>query len=278
MFVTSPEGTLGPDHRAPPVLKRAYLAAALLVLAAPGLAAPALAVVSEDDPLEPVNRAVFEFNRVVDGLVIEPAARVYRMVFPRIVRDGIRNAVANLATPVVLANDLLQGEFERAELTLGRFMLNTTLGLGGIIDIGAHVGMPERHYEDFGQTLAVWGVGSGPYLVLPILGPSNPRDALGYGVDFLFDPFALLAPTEATLGRGAASGVSLREENLETLAELERTSLDYYASVRTLYRQMRAAAIRQGAPAPLEDIYDERIFEDDLEDPAALENEGDDGP
>jgi phospholipid-binding lipoprotein MlaA len=221
---------------------------------------------------------VFEFNRVVDGLVIEPAARMYRMFFPQIVRQGIDNVIANLAAPAVFANDLLQGEFERAEMTLGRFMLNTTLGLGGIIDIGAHVGMPERHYEDFGQTLAVWGVGSGPYLVLPILGPSNPRDALGMGVDFLFDAFAFMAPTEAPLGRSATAGVSLREANIETLAELERTSLDFYASMRTLYRQMRAAEIRQRAPAPLDDIYNEDIFDDVFEDPAALENQGEEIP
>lgn len=260
------------------MLMRARLLTVLLVLVGPVAAPPASAQESENDPLEPVNRAVFQFNQVVDGLVIEPAARIYRMVFPQIVRDSVGNVVANLSAPVVLANDLLQGDLERAELTLGRFMLNTTLGLGGIIDIGDKVGMPERHWEDFGQTLAVWGVGSGPYLVLPILGPSNPRDAVGRGVDFLFDPYALLAPTEATLGRSAASGLEFREANIETLEELERSSLDLYASVRTLYRQMRAAAIRQGEPAPLEDIYDESIFEEEFEDPAALESDGEDIP
>ena len=104
---------------------------------------------------------MFEFNRVLDGLLLEPAAIMYRAATPRFVRDGVDNFLDNLRTPVVLANDLLQGEFGRAELTLGRFMLNTILGFGGLIDVGGWAGMPERHDEDFGQTLAIYGVGRG---------------------------------------------------------------------------------------------------------------------
>ena len=138
---------------------------------------------------EPLNRGVFQFNTVLDGLLLEPVARLYRMATPEFVRDGVSNFLANLTTPVVLANDLLQGEFKRAELTLGRFMLNTILGLGGgLIDVGGQLGMPQRHFEDFGQTLAVYGTGPGPYLVLPLLGPSTGRDATGRVVDLAFDP------------------------------------------------------------------------------------------
>jgi ABC-type transporter lipoprotein component MlaA len=179
---------------------RGALAGPLLVLAWALVAVPALAQ-DENDPLEPVNRAVFQFNRVLDGLILEPAALMYRMATPAFVRDGVQNFLANLRTPVVLANDLLQGEFGRAEKTLGRFMLNTILGVGGLIDVGGRVGMPERHYEDFGQTLAVYGVGEGPYLMLPVLGPSNPRDAVGRVVDLLFDPLFFLAPADVSYGR-----------------------------------------------------------------------------
>ncbi len=132
------------------------------LLAAVLLAAPALAQDDADDPLEPLNRGIFQFNRVLDGLLLEPAARMYRMATPQFFRTGVSNFLANLTTPVVLANDLLQGDFQRAELTLGRFMMNTILGLGGLIDVGGKLGMPPRHSEDFGQTLAVYGVGPGP--------------------------------------------------------------------------------------------------------------------
>jgi len=246
--------------------------AALLVwglLAGP--AAPlARAQVDEDDPLEPVNRAVFEFNLVLDGLLLEPAAIMYRAAAPSFVRTGVENFLANLRTPVVLANDLLQGEFGRAEKTLGRFMLNTILGFGGVIDVGGWAGMPERHDEDFGQTLAVYGIGAGPYLMVPLLGPSNPRDLTGRVVDLLFDPLFFLAPTDVSYGRFGGEVVSFRERNIETIDELERSSLDLYAATRTLVRQLRANEIRNGAPAPIEDLYDEDLYE--------LDEGGDEGP
>jgi len=220
----------------------------------------------DHDPLEPMNRAIFAFNNTLDGLILEPAARMYRFVFPQPARDGIANFLDNLRTPVVLANDLMQGEFERAEMTLGRFMLNTVLGVGGFVDVGAMVGMPDRHTEDFGQTMAVYGVGSGPYLVLPLLGPSNPRDAVGLVADFLVDPVTYLAPLEVRLGRTGADTLGFREENIETIEELRRTSIDFYAATRTLVQQLRANEIRNGAPAPLDDIYDEDIYNEDFYD------------
>jgi phospholipid-binding lipoprotein MlaA len=246
-----------------------------LMLACVLAAAPGLAQDRENDPLEPVNRAVFEFNRVLDGLILEPAARMYRTVAPQFVRDGVDNFLVNLRTPIVLANDLLQGEFARAEKTLGRFMLNTILGFGGLIDVGGRVGMPDRHSEDFGQTLAVYGVGEGPYLVLPLLGPSNPRDAVGRVVDLAFDPVFFLAPTDVGYGRFGAEALTFREQNIETVDELERSSIDFYAATRSLVRQLRANEIRNGAPAPIEDIYDEDIYQLDEGGDEALEDPDD---
>ncbi len=240
------------------------LALAALFLSGGSLAGAAMAQDNENDPLEPVNRAVFQFNYVLDGLILEPAARIYRMVTPQLFRDGVTNFLANLRTPVVLANDLLQGQFQRGEQTLGRFMLNTIIGVGGLIDIGGHVGMPERHSEDFGQTLAVYGVGPGPYLVLPVLGPSNPRDAIGWVVDFGFDPLFYFAPADLALARFGTDALSFRERNLDQIDELKRTSIDLYAATRTLVRQLRANEIRNGAPAPIEDIYKEDIYNEDV--------------
>jgi phospholipid-binding lipoprotein MlaA len=253
--------------------KRASISFVLLLLQACA-SAPAGAPY-DNDPLEPMNRAIFGFNNTLDGLILEPAARMYRFVFPQLARDGIANFLDNLKTPVVLANDLMQGEFQRAEMTLGRFMLNTVLGVGGIIDVGGMVGMPERHSEDFGQTLAVYGVGDGPYLVLPLLGPSNPRDAVGRVVDLAFDPVFFLAPTDVGYGRFGAEALTFREQNIESIDELERSSIDLYAATRSLVRQLRANEIRNGAPAPIEDIYDEDLYQLDEGGDEALEDPDD---
>jgi phospholipid-binding lipoprotein MlaA len=240
------------------------------------LVTPALAQEEPHDPLEPLNRGIFQFNRVLDGLLLEPAAIMYRAATPQFFRTGVRNFLANLTAPVVLANDLLQGEFARAELTLGRFMMNTILGLGGVIDVGGKLGMPDRHYEDFGQTLAVYGVGSGPYLMLPLLGPSSGRDAVGRVVDLAFDPLSVLevaelglVSTEVAVARTGADMLSFREANIEQIDELERSSIDLYAAVRTLYGQYRANEIRNGAVAEIDDIYDEDLYDD----PEALEED-----
>jgi phospholipid-binding lipoprotein MlaA len=265
---------------------RAIVAALLLLEVALG-AGPAYGQEDEDDPLEPVNRAIFEFNRVFDGLLLKPAAIMYRAATPQLMRDGVDNFLKNLRAPVVFFNDLFQGEFERAEKTLGRFMLNTIMGLGGIIDIGGHVGMPPRHGEDFGQTLAIWGVGEGPYLMLPLLGPSTLRDGVGKVVDVGLDPLTVIGaagvgiyvnPTGFGVARTGAEALDFRERNLETIDELERSSLDLYATVRTTYLQLRANEIRNGEAAPLEDIYDEDIydeslFEEDIDDPDASQDE-----
>lgn len=217
------------------------------------------------DPIEPVNRAVFEFNRVVDGLLIKPIAQLYGLIVPSPIRTGVRNFLANLRSPIIFANDLLQGETERAGTTLGRFMINTTIGLGGVLDPATALGR-ERHDEDLGQTLAVWGVGDGPYLVLPILGPSNLRDFAGRLGDRFANPLTYLDDDTYWIAQAAGEGVQARYDTLDLLDDLERNSLDFYAAVRAIYAQRRAAEIRNGELGD-DRSYDE-IFGDDEPAPA----------
>lgn len=248
-----------------------YIIALLALVLTLGATAPLSAQPSAGDPLESFNRGSFQFNLFLDRLLLEPAAKTYRLVTPTFVRNGVSNFLFNLKTPVTVANDLLQGEPRRATESVGRFMFNTILGFGGLVDVGGRLGMPERHSEDFGQTLAVYGVDSGPYIMVPLLGPSNPRDLAGLVVDFAFDPFTFFVPTEGSLARRGASVLSFREQNIESIDELERTSIDFYAATRTLSQQLRDSEIRNGAPPPLDDaygddIYDESIFDEDIDD------------
>lgn len=201
-----------------------------------------------NDPLEDVNRWFFAINEFVDGLIIKPIAQGYRFVVPEFGRNRVRDFMDNLNSPVVFANDLLQGEFERAGVTLTRFSINTTVGLAGLFDPAESWGL-EQHSEDFGQTLGVYGVGEGPYLFLPLLGPNPPRDLVGRAVDTVTDPlFWIGGDTMDYIGYGttALNLLDIRARNIETLEELERTSIDYYAAVRSLYRQSREGAIRNG--------------------------------
>lgn len=201
----------------------------------------------DNDPLEGLNRGIFEFNRVVDGVLIKPAAQIYRGVLPQPAQDSVRSFLRNLRSPVIFVNDVLQGDFDRAGSTLGRFVVNTTVGLAGLFDPASGIGMP-FHDEDFGQTLAVWGVGEGPYLVLPLLGPSNPRDTVGLASEFFLDPVNIYLNNQdleyLTYVRAGVRAIDARARSLDTLDELERTSLDYYAAIRSLYRQQRANEIR----------------------------------
>jgi len=211
-----------------------------------------------NDPMEPVNRDVFEVNRVLDKAVLKPVATVYKAAAPEFVRTRVSNFLANLRSPVIFANDVLQGEFKRAATTFLRFFINTTIGVGGMNDMASALEI-EGHDEDFGQTLAVWGVEEGPFVMLPLFGPSNPRDTVGLVVDFVFDPLRMWASNTDSnyvpLARAGADAVDIRSENLEVLDDLEKSSLDFYAAIRSLYRQRRADAVSNGAgsatvPAP----------------------------
>jgi phospholipid-binding lipoprotein MlaA len=210
-----------------------------------------------NDPFEPFNRLMFNTTLAIDKVVLRPTAIVYRAVFPQPIRDGVRNFLNNLDSPVILTNDLLQGELGRARITFVRAIVNTTVGIGGLFDVADRWGLP-RHREDFGQTLATFGIGEGPYLFIPLFGPANPRDLLGYGTDLFFQPLTYVQWGDESYVPYARYGIDLldlRARNIETLDEIEQTSLDYYASVRSLYRQSRNNEINNGAAA-VEDLPD----------------------
>lgn len=202
-----------------------------------------------NDPAEPTNRTIFAVNQAVDTVVLKPAAGMYRHLVPPPVRESIHNALNNLRSPVILFNDVLQGDLERAGDTVMRFVINSTIGVLGIWDPASSMGF-EYHHEDFGQTLAVWGIGEGPYVMLPIFGPSNPRDAVGLAVDFLVDPLTWWASNTdrgyINYTRAGLQGVSERARNYDTLEDIERSSLDFYAALRSLYRQRRVDDINNG--------------------------------
>jgi phospholipid-binding lipoprotein MlaA len=204
-----------------------------------------------NDPLEPLNRRIFDANQFLDSILLRPAAKVYVFTVPEDARAAIRQVLDNMKEPTLVFNNALQGEFARAGISLGRFAINSTVGFGGIIDVATLSGI-ERQPADFGQTLFVWGLPSGPYLVLPILGPSNPRDALGMAVDSYADPFAILATahgvTELTTARLLANGVDQRTRLLDLLDDLKKNSLDFYAQLRSLAQQHREAELHHGAP------------------------------
>lgn len=213
-----------------------------------GCATPGGEASGGSDPYEAVNRRMFEANLKVDKFLLRPSAERYVQNVPEGVRDSIHNALENLALPTTFANDLLQGKPARAGQTVGRFVLNSTFGAAGLFDVAARVGIA-AHKEDFGQTLAVWGVKDGPYLMLPLLGPSSPRDAAGAAVDFALDPTLYLKIKQHiwwALGREYVTILDARARNLESLDEIERDSLDFYAATRSLYRQMREKEIRNG--------------------------------
>jgi phospholipid-binding lipoprotein MlaA len=231
-----------------------WLAGALLAV---GLLLSGCATVPDDpdaraaydeanDPFEPMNRYFFEVNYALDELILKPWSGWYHIALPDFARTGIRNALNNLKSPVIFFNDLLQGEPNRAGVTLARFVINSTLGLAGLIDVAAEMGL-DYHKEDFGQTLAVWGTGEGPYLVIPFLGPSNPRDATGLAVDTVLDPFFWIGrhyDVEYMLYiRAGLDVVDARSRNLETLDEIRRNAIDYYSTIRSLYRQDRSNLI-----------------------------------
>ncbi len=220
----------------------------------------ALAAYQEaNDPLEPFNRAMFKVDAGLDKVIMRPVIKGYRAVVPADARDKVDNFVDNLRSPITFANDILQGQFSRAGTTLGRFLVNTGMGFFGFFDVGTKLGM-EQHGEDFGQTLGVWGLGDGPYVYIPLLGPSTVRDGFGFAVDsFAIDPLAWY-----NRGNGSKSWIQwttlgvtyidTKDVTMDVLDELRKSSLDYYAALRSSFRQIRASEVRNGAPPPLEDF------------------------
>jgi phospholipid-binding lipoprotein MlaA len=231
-------------------LGRAAALAVLLVLGAcaavPTDPAARTAYDEANDPGEPTNRVIFEGNQWVDRNALQPVARAYQDYVPGGVRDGLRNFSQNLKAPVVLVNDVLQGNVSRAWTTTQRFAVNTTVGGAGLFDVASGWDLP-AHEADFGQTLGVWGAGPGPSVQLPLLGPSNLRDAAGTAFGFLGDPIGYVPGMQVIQMSGSAVGAfDGRARMLPVTDDLEKNSLDYYATLRSMYAQHRAAFIEEG--------------------------------
>jgi phospholipid-binding lipoprotein MlaA len=237
--------------------KRSALAAILLIGLAGTMAGCATPPPADDpealadfkqtnDPLEPTNRVFYAINNGLDTVILRPAAQAYRFVVPGKVREGIHNMLSNLGTPVQLSNDMLEGKPRRAGDTTMRFLINSTVGVLGFFDVATGWGYP-NHDSDFGMTLANWGVPEGPFLFLPVLGPSGPRDAVGFGTDIVLDPFTWVGQGAAVTALGwsrfALSAVDSRERALDAIDQIKKTALDPYATFRSLYRQHRQGQI-----------------------------------
>lgn len=243
--------------------------------------APPIEAPSEDaadavniDPWEPFNRQTFKAYLFVDDNLMAPLAKGYRALTPKRARTALRNFLDNAASANLLANDLLQGEVARAGDTIARFAINSTLGIGGLADPAERLGIQD-HTEDFGQTMAVWGVPQGPFLYLPIFGPTTVRDGLGIGADLLLDPIYWIDTPPADLARYSrfgATAISRREPVLEPLAEIRAESLDFYSSFQSFYLQARKREIANGETS-FEDLPDIGEYEDDLDAEAATQDD-----
>src|SRR6185312_13910706 len=196
------------------------------------------AALAQNDPWEPTNRAVFDFDVKLDHAVATPVAKFYRAAVPELARDGVHNALTNLNAPVVFVNDTLQLDGDKATDTLGRFVINSTVGLAGLIDVATKMGIP-YHDNDFGITLGKGGAAEGSYLVLPFAGPRPPRDLVGTGVDIAFDPLTYMSWNNSTLYmivRTSFGVLDSRAAQIDNVQAIERSSIDFYATTRSLYR------------------------------------------
>ena len=221
---------------------------------------------AESDPWEPMNRSIYTFNDRLDKVTFKPAARAYETVLPRPVRTGIGNFFDNLKAPLHIINNLLQFKFKNSLIETTRFVTNTTVGLGGLLDVGSDIGLDSQP-EDFGQTLAVWGVSDGPYVVLPFFGPKTLRDAFALPLDYAADPLLYYEIDRERYALVGLRTIDLRAD-LFTAEALIEDSFDRYLTLRESYLQNRQFVIFDGEPPEDEDFYDD--FEDfeDFEDSA----------
>jgi phospholipid-binding lipoprotein MlaA len=220
---------------------------ALVTVGAVSITIPAYAQqtqVQENDPLETVNRGIYKFNSFFDELLFKPFAKLYRAILPGWGRKAVGNVLHNIAAPVNVLNNVLQGKGERAVEESWRFVINSTFGIGGILDVASSAGL-KRHPEDFGQTLGYYGVGSGPYLVLPFLGSSNLRDGLGLVADTFTTPTTYIDPQAVSFIHAGVRALHIRETAIEILDDIEADSFDSYATIRSLYAQHRANVIKK---------------------------------
>ena len=232
-------------------MRPAAIGALALWLAGCASGPPNAEALAANDPYEVTNRDTLRLNGKIDKYFVIPTVGAYFFLVPEGGRKAVHNFLQTIDLPTVFVNDVLQGETRRAGQTLARFTINTTLGLGGLFDPATRNFHIPAHGEDFGQTLAVWGVGEGPYLVLPFLGPQPPRDAAGQVVDLLIDPTNQI-PFKQHIwwdaGRYYFKLLDLRGQTYSTIQGVQRSSVDYYASLRSLYRQLRNNEIRNGRP------------------------------
>jgi phospholipid-binding lipoprotein MlaA len=230
---------------------RQRLTAIIAVLAVSGGGCAHSPAEDPQDPLEPVNRVVFKFDQKADHYVLKPVAQAYDYVTPSIAQHGISNFFDNLAYPKTIVNDLLQGKLTQTASDTGRLVVNTTLGIGGIFDVATGVGMT-KHDADFGQTLGLWGIGPGWYIVLPLFGPSDNRDLVGLAADHQTD-FQTYLPGRYDVYKYSAAGVNLINARAEALPadRLMTAQIDPYIFVRTAYLQKRSSLIEGASPAPV---------------------------
>ena len=222
------------------------------------------------DPFEKTNRNIFAFNKTVDKIFLKPIAKGYQAVVPEQVNINISNFFSNINDITVIANELLQFKFKQAASDSGRFLLNSTFGLLGLIDLASRFDIP-KHYEDFGQTLGYWGIGSGPYVVLPFLGPSSGRDTVGLGIDVFLDPRFYytgkpmgMTSTHASWSSELINKIDVRADLFEAEKALQKAAMDEYAYLRNAYLARRNYLVYDGNP-PLEDELEDDFFDDDEE-------------
>lgn len=235
----------------------------LLLLASGAKAEPA-----DYDPWENVNRSIFKFNDALDVYLLEPVAKAWDFVVPNRAQGAISDAFDNARFPIDFTNGLLQGKPDDAGKTLGRFLLNTSLGMAGLFDVAKAAGLPGRQ-EDFGQTLGVWGVRNGPYLMLPVLGPSTIRDACGRAVDSPMRVWPFFVGTIPSLAITTTEVVNWRARNIESIRDLKKGAFDYYSLVRNAFLHNRAAEVadhaapEKGVEQPTDESEEDIYFTDD---------------
>lgn len=221
-----------------------------------------------NDPFEGVNRNIYAFNEAVDKAAIEPVARGYRAAVPEPARDGVHNVLTNMRQPIVFTNSVLQGNANASGETLSRFLINSTIGVAGIFDVASTLGI-EEHDEDFGQTLGVWGAEPGPFIILPLLGPSSVRDTVGIATDRVFDPLTWTEFEDADLDddiavtRTVVGVIDTRSRLIEVIETL-RSQPEPYVALRRNYMAQREAAVRNGQTEadPYKDLPDFDVYDD----------------
>jgi phospholipid-binding lipoprotein MlaA len=226
-----------------PALARAALAVAVALIA--GCAAAP----SRDDPLEPMNRALYEFHDTVDTAVVKPVAQAYIDVVPELIRTGVSNVFNNIEDLISAVNDLLQGKLDKLDNDLARVLLNTAFGVGGIFDLASMVGL-ERGNEDFGQTFGAWGLPQGPYLFVPFFGPTTVRDGSGTLVRIMVGPVGYIGEVPLRNSLYGLGAVDIRAQALSAGAIVDTAALDRYLFIRNAYLQRRRYLLYDGKPPP----------------------------